>query len=120
MGFANEAIFRDRIKYQKHFVTKVTGFASALFRCFKVVKIIVREDESPVEALQRFTEAVDRTYSKPWYKRRYGYYEKPSELRRKKRKMQKRNKNRTLETRIVCPIDLATQFRHTGSNATGR
>jgi ribosomal protein S21 len=85
-----------------------------------LVSISIREDETASEALRRFSQAVDRAYLKPWYKRRYGYHEKPSELRRKQRKMQKRNKHRTFEDRILCPIDLATQFRRTGPNATGR
>ncbi|RPI97434.1 MAG: hypothetical protein EHM39_09490 [Chloroflexi bacterium] len=51
-----------------------------------------------------------RGYERPWHKRRYGYYEKPSTLRRK-------------QTRTVprLYIGLEAQFRREGpSNAMGR
>jgi ribosomal protein S21 len=51
------------------------------------IKVEVRDDESIDEALRRFNELVRREFQRPWYKRRYGYYEKPSELRRKRKKM---------------------------------
>src|SRR5256885_4786750 len=42
-------------------------------------------------ALRRLSNLVRLAYAQSWTKRRYGYYEKPSVLRRKSRKLRGRN-----------------------------
>ena len=44
----------------------------------------------------RFQQEVWRRYRRNWVKRRYGYYEKPSELRRKRKKVKEQNRGRGL------------------------
>ena len=67
---------------------QVTDRASAVFRrlCM-TVRIEVHEGEDLIQALDRFTQLVQREHRRPWTKRRFGYFEKPSALRRKRRKM---------------------------------
>ncbi len=82
-------------------------------------RIEARADEDVSEMVARFNQRVRHEYQRPWTKRRYGYYEKPSALRRKRTKMRK------LQTRgagrLYLSIDLETQFRRTGpTNAAGR
>ncbi|MBZ0304431.1 MAG: 30S ribosomal protein S21 [Anaerolineae bacterium] len=43
-------------------------------------KITLRENETMDSAMERFYKKVIYAYSRPWYKRRYGYYEKPSRV----------------------------------------
>jgi hypothetical protein len=76
-------------------------------------------DEDFSAMVDRFKQRVRDEYQRPWTKRRYGYYEKPSALRRKRAKM------RTLQSRgpgrLYLCIDLETQLRRTGpTNAAGR
>jgi ribosomal protein S21 len=78
----------------------------------------IHEDEPFEEAVRRFHMLVEAEYRRPWYKRRYGYYEKPSALKRKRRKMERHNKYNTLHTRVVCPIGLEEQFQRTGPVCT--
>ncbi len=52
----------------------------------------MRDGESPREALARLDKLVWLIDGRPSHKRRFGYYEKPSELRRKSAKK-----------RSVCP-----------------
>ena len=85
-----------------------------------MIKVIARENEDPADLFRRFKKLSNREHKRPWYKHRYGYYEKPSVLHRKRRKMQRRNKHHDIYTRIVCPINLETLFSRTGPNATGR
>ena len=53
-----------------------------------VIKVIVGEDENIDTAIHRLRDKQQYEY-KRWTKKRYGYYEKPSELKRKRRKMAK-------------------------------
>ena len=83
------------------------------------ITVEVRAGEDLRQALARFTQVADREFRRPWTKRRYGYYETPSALGRKRRKMRK------LQAQtgggLMLRIDLATQFRRTGpTNAAGR
>src|SRR5262249_36283876 len=48
--------------------------------------------------IRRFSSHMQWEHYRPWYKRRYGYYEKPGELRRKRRKWQKTLKGRQLDS----------------------
>jgi hypothetical protein len=57
-----------------------------------------------------------RMEERVWYKRRFGYYEKPSLLQRKRRRMSfMRNGWQSLR----LPITLVAQFYRTGENAAG-
>jgi hypothetical protein len=83
------------------------------------VRIEPRGDETPARMIDHFMQHVRREYGRPWTKRRFGYYEKPSVLRRKRAKM------RRLRARgagnLFLRIDLDAQFRRTGpTNAAGR
>jgi ribosomal protein S21 len=81
------------------------------------VKIEVRDGENLLSALRRFKRLVEATYGRPWTKRRLGYAEKASELRRKRRKMRRINPRGSLRLHIT----LQALFRRTGpSNAAGR
>jgi ribosomal protein S21 len=93
------------------------------------VRINLEDNETLDSALSRFSHKVYRLNSRRWYKRRYGYYEKPSVLARKRRKMwciqqqcfsifvlvsePKRNGLR------LC-IDMQAQFMREGVNAVGK
>jgi ribosomal protein S21 len=50
------------------------------------VRVVVREGESLKSALDRLRRHVKRLKNRPAHKARYGYCEKPSELRRKRAK----------------------------------
>jgi hypothetical protein len=83
------------------------------------LRVEPRDDETPAQTIERFTQHVRREQGRPWTKRRFGYYEKPSVLRRKRAKM------RRLRARgsgnLYLQIDLDAQFRRTGpTNAAGR
>jgi ribosomal protein S21 len=82
-------------------------------------EVRVREGEGIESIVRRFRMAVQQEYGRRWYKKRIGYYEKPSELRRKRKKMAKIQSQcgGTLWLRIGQE-DL---FRRTGPmNAAGR
>lgn len=51
------------------------------------VVIVLHEGESVEAALFRLRQASAREFSQPWYKKRLGYFEPPSALRRKRDKM---------------------------------
>jgi ribosomal protein S21 len=79
------------------------GVQSFSFGCFSLaqhqplrcttmsVKIEVYDGEEISVALERFNDKVFWEYRKSWYKRRFGYYEKPGTRRRKKRMMRYRD-----------------------------
>jgi ribosomal protein S21 len=48
------------------------------------IKVVVRDGEPVRRALARLDRMVVRAEGRPSHKRRFGYYEKPSELRRKR------------------------------------
>jgi ribosomal protein S21 len=50
------------------------------------VRVVVREGESLKSALDRLRRHVKRLKNRPAHKHRFGYFEKPSELRRKRAK----------------------------------
>ena len=83
------------------------------------MRIEVREGEDLTQALDRFTQLVQREYQRPWTKRRFGYFEQPSALRRKQRKMRKLQAHTA--GRLGLRIALDAQWRRTGlTNAAGR
>ncbi|MBK9745971.1 MAG: 30S ribosomal protein S21 [Chloroflexi bacterium] len=89
-----------------------------------MVTVKAHDDESFEQLLKRFNRAVSKTYSRPWHKRRYGYYEKPSTLRRKQNRTRAQNRRRHFMhwaqgIRLLIPLE--TQWRREGpSNAKGR
>lgn len=79
------------------------------------VEAQIAEDFS--NTLDQFSQLVQREYARPWTKRRYGYYEPPSALRRKRSKM-RGLRSRSGHLRLY--IDIAAQLRRTGpTNAAG-
>ncbi len=50
----------------------------------------VGEGQDINQALLELRKLVKQEYGRPWHKRRYGYYESPSVLRRKCKKMKQR------------------------------
>ena len=88
-----------------------------------MVKIIARQEETFEQTLSRFSRSVSKAYSRPWHKRRYGYYEKPSALRRKQNRTREHNRRSHAHggSGVRLPIPLDAQFRREGpSNAKGR
>jgi ribosomal protein S21 len=83
------------------------------------VKVVVRDGEELFRALRRFRLLVDRAHGRPWTKRRFGYYEKPSALRRKRARMEWRQRH--VGGKLKLHVKLAAQFSRTGpNNALGR
>lgn len=60
--------------------------ASAVKTLIMGIKVAVRDGESVQSALARLNRVVQRVEGRPSHKRRFGYYEKPSELCRKRAK----------------------------------
>jgi ribosomal protein S21 len=56
------------------------------------IEIKVRDNESIDSALNRLNKKIRIEYGRRWYKKRYGYFEKPSILKRKKYRHLKRVK----------------------------
>jgi ribosomal protein S21 len=77
------------------------------------IRVVVGDGESVAEALVRFEQLRYFVYRRPWTKRRYGYFEKPSVVRRREQRL------RTMR-RLGWgwyhrfPIELDAQLRRTG------
>ena len=56
------------------------------------IEIKVGENESIDSALNRLNKKISIEYGRRWYKKRFGYYEKPSILKRKRHRHLKRVK----------------------------
>ncbi len=56
------------------------------------IEIKVRENDSIDSALNRLNKQIRFEYGRRWYKRRFGYYEKPSILKKKRHRHLKRVK----------------------------
>jgi ribosomal protein S21 len=83
------------------------------------INVEVSEGESFEDALKRFNQLVRLEQSRPWHKRRYGYYEKPSELKRKRKKM--RWLRSTSRGNLQLHIGLKELYSRTGAkNSAGR
>jgi ribosomal protein S21 len=83
------------------------------------VKVVVRDGEPITQALVRFRHSVRQALGRPWTKRRFGYFEKPSSLRRKRDRMRRRQLQAAGTLKLH--LGLAEQFRRTGpTNALGR
>jgi ribosomal protein S21 len=77
------------------------------------IKVVVGEKESIAEALERFEQLRYFVQRRPWTKRRYGDFEKPSVVRRREGRLR-------LIRRRGCgwyhrfPIELDFQLKRTG------
>ena len=93
------------------------------------VRVEVREGDSIASALQRFRRQVHAAYRRPWTKRKLGYYEKPSGIRRNRKKM-KRMKMTGVTYAVMFGdrhweplrlyVGLAQQFRRSGTPGAGK
>lgn len=91
------------------------------------ITVILQENETIVQAYQRLNHKLYQLQASRWHKRRYGYYEKPSQLRNKQKRM-RFNQIRTAENarylqqpavQLALKIDLHAQFARQGKNAIG-
>jgi len=55
-------------------------------------RVIVSDGTRLSDALLQFRRSVDLCYRRSWYKRRFGYYEKPSVRQRRKKLLQQHNR----------------------------
>jgi ribosomal protein S21 len=94
------------------------------------IEIKLRENEDIESAIKRLNDKVFRENGKRWYKRRYGYYEKPSILKRKRNKHVKILRPSVASQMAICgmvitglqlKIGIKEQYKRTGpNNAAGR
>ena len=93
------------------------------------VRINVENNETLDSALNRFSHKVYRLNSRRWHKRRYGYYEKPSVLARKRRKMRRIQQQcfsvfvfvgEPKPNGLWLYIGVPAQFARTGVNVAGK
>lgn len=82
------------------------------------VTVLLAEEESVEQALGRLRRKIDNELARPWHKRRYGCHEKPSELRRKRQKMQRLQPESGQG--LWLRVSLTAQFERTASHAAGR
>jgi ribosomal protein S21 len=82
------------------------------------VTIKVEDGESIDLALRKLSKKVKSEMDRRWYKRRFGYYEKPSVLKRKNKKMKKL----VIQSggALWLKIGLKEQFSRNGGSAAGR
>ena len=82
------------------------------------VTVKIQNDESIDLALRKLSKKVKSEMDRRWYKRRFGYYEKPSALKRKSKKMKKL----TIQSggTLWLKIGLKEQFSKNGGSAAGR
>lgn len=82
------------------------------------IKVEIQDGEPIEQALRRLQTKVRAESGRSWCKRRFGYYEKPSALKRKAKKM----KALSIQSggSLWLKIDLRAQFSRSGGTATGR
>ena len=82
------------------------------------VKVKVEDGDSIDLALRKLNRKVKSETDRRWHKRRYGYYEKPSALKRKSKKM----KALAIQSggTLWLKIGLKEQFSRNGGSAAGR
>lgn len=82
------------------------------------VKVTVEDGESIDLALRKLRRKVKSEMDRRWHKRRFGYYEKPSALKRKSKKMEKL----AIQSggTLWLKIGLKEQFSRNGNSAVGR
>lgn len=84
------------------------------------VRVEVRESEDIASALIRLRKKAFLTNRRAWAKRRLGYYEKPSVVRRKRRRMDQRNIYAGLGGGLRLFLRLDVQLARSGPFAMGR
>ncbi len=82
------------------------------------VTITVEDGESIDLTLRKLSKKVKSEMGRRWYKRRFGYYEKASVLKRKSKKMSKLAI--ASGGTLWLKIDLQEQFSRNGNSAVGR
>lgn len=82
------------------------------------VKVNVEAGEPIEVALRKLNKKVKHETDRRWHKRRFGYYEKPSILKRKAKKM----KELSIQSggSLWLKIGLKEQFSKNGNSAAGR
>ena len=82
------------------------------------ITVNVEDDESIEVALRKLKKKVKQETDRRWHKRRFGYYEKPSILKRKTKKM----KAFSIQAggSLWLKIGLKEQFSKSGKLAAGR
>ena len=82
------------------------------------VTIKIENGESIDLALRKLSKKVKSEMDRRWHKRRFGYYEKPSTLKRKRQKMKKL----AIQSggTLWLKIGLKEQFSRNGGSAAGR
>lgn len=93
------------------------------------ITVYLQDDQDIDQALYLLNQKHYHLQATRWYKKRYGYFEKPSALNRKRKKMKAilsyRNHSLSLLTHISpkstlwLKIEKEHQFARTGKNATG-
>lgn len=80
------------------------------------VRFAVPQDQPLSRSLRAMRREVDLCYQRSWYKRRFGYYEKPSVLRRRKKRLHKRNQQSLIHRRrrVGMYMGLITLHRREG------
>ena len=106
-------------------ITRIDEYAPARVSrnqdaCTMAVRVEVRDGEDVYLAVARFRRIVDRAYRRPWVKRRRGYYEKPSTLRRKREKVWWRTSRLKGGGSLKLYLRLNEQFQREGGFAMGR
>lgn len=90
-----------------------------------MTKILLDNTQNIEQALWQLHQKLYYNTATRWYKKRYGYYEKPSLLRRKKRKMKRLLSQRQNyfyfepAPNLWLKIEYPQQFSRTGKNAVG-
>ncbi|WP_425267275.1 30S ribosomal protein S21 [Aeoliella straminimaris] len=74
-------------------------------------RVEVREGESIQSAVRRLSLVVHRASRRPWYKSRPGCYLKPSERRRNKEALRKRNARRAEHRQPGGPVTVYLSLR---------
>ncbi|WP_312103540.1 hypothetical protein [Acinetobacter venetianus] len=93
------------------------------------ITVYLQDDQDIDQALYLLNQKHYHLQATRWYKKRYGYFEKPSTLNRKRKKMKAilsyRNHSLSLLTHISTKntlwlkIEKEQQFARTGKNAAG-
>ena len=93
------------------------------------ITVYLQDDQDIDQALHLLNQKHYYLEATRWYKKRYGYFEKPSALKRKQKKMKQilsyRNHSLSLTTHIApkdtlwLKIKKEQQFARTGKNAMG-
>lgn len=93
------------------------------------ITVYLQDDQNIDQALQLLNQKYYYLQATRWYKKRYGYFEKPSVLKRKRKKMKAilsyRNDSLSLQTHIApkntlwLKIKREQQFSRTGKNTVG-